>query len=243
MYKIPGAAAIHQQYPLARQSFAIERRALLPRMISVVADGDVLSEELLAHAFVQAGALVFERGGGEIVKKKADEVEHCCGFEDGRVTSRGKLARVDGKMCLLAGSRSEFLWIKGTDVCRVGFGPAGSRVFLGGDGKLGVRFAIRGKKAARIAQSGLALAVRIDSGGDLALLDRRVTGAPDRAGSLFSGESGRLFDETVYTTIPLPSGHWQEARGLRLAVRKKDRGFDRGPKPVFIHSINRNSPP
>src|SRR5256885_16238229 len=45
-------------------------------MINVVANADVWSEELFAHAFVEAGALVFQGGGGEIVKKKPDEIEH-----------------------------------------------------------------------------------------------------------------------------------------------------------------------
>ena len=59
IYKIFGNPAIHQQYPLTRHSLAIERRALLQRMVNVVADADTLSKELFAHAFVQAGALVF----------------------------------------------------------------------------------------------------------------------------------------------------------------------------------------
>jgi len=79
-------------------------------MIDVVADADVLTKELLAHAFVQAGAFVLQRGGGEIIKKKPDEIEHCRGFEDYRVTSRRKLARVDGKMRFLASPLGEFLW-------------------------------------------------------------------------------------------------------------------------------------
>jgi len=48
-------------------------------MINVVADADVLSKELFADAFVQAGALVFQGGGSEIVKKKPDEIEYGCG--------------------------------------------------------------------------------------------------------------------------------------------------------------------
>ncbi len=140
-------------------------------------------------------------------------------------------------MCVLAGPLSEFLWINGADICRVGFGPACSRVFLRGDGKLRVRFAVRRKKAPRIAQGGLALAVRIDSGGNLAFLDGQVTGPPDGEGSLFGGENGGRFDEPVYTTIALPSGHWQKARVLRLGVRKGERSFDRGAERVFINAI------
>src|SRR5438046_5804513 len=54
-------------------------------MINVVGDADILAEELLAHAFVEAGAFVRERGGCEIVEEKADEIEHGGGFEDDRV--------------------------------------------------------------------------------------------------------------------------------------------------------------
>jgi len=82
-------------------------------------------------------------------------------------------------MRFLAGSRGEFLWIESADIRGIGFGPTRSRVLLGGDGKLGVRFAIGRKKSPRIAQSGLALPVRIDSSGDLAFLDSQVTGTPD----------------------------------------------------------------
>src|SRR5439155_6345260 len=85
--------------------------------------------------------------------KKTDEIEHGRGFEDYRVTSRRKLARVDGKVCFLAGSRRQFLWIERADVSGVGFGPARRRVFLRGDGKFRVRFAIGRKKASRIARS------------------------------------------------------------------------------------------
>ena len=140
-------------------------------MINVIGDADVLAEELLAHAFVQAGALVRECGGGEIVKKKTDKVENGSGFEDDSVTTGGKLACVHGEMCLLARSGGELLRIEGANVGGVGFGPACGRTFLHGDRKLGVRFAIDGKKTARICQGGLTLAVRKDSGGDLAFLD------------------------------------------------------------------------
>src|SRR5260370_42659097 len=115
-------------------------------MIKVVADADVFSKELLAHAIVQAGALVFQRGGGEIVKKKPDEIEHRRGLKDHRVTSRRKLARVDGKVRLLAGSRGEFLWIIGANIRGGRFGPARGGAILRGNGKLGVRFAVGPKK-------------------------------------------------------------------------------------------------
>src|SRR5712692_3517774 len=122
-------------------------------MIDVVGDGDVLSEELLAHAVVQAGALVFKGGGGEIIKEKADEVEHRGGFEDYGVTAGRKLAGIDADMGFLAGARGKFLRVEGADVGEVGFGPACSRAFLNGDGKFGMRFAIGGEEAARITES------------------------------------------------------------------------------------------
>jgi len=72
--------------------------------------------------------------------------------------------------------------LKAADVGGVGFGPTGSGAFLNGDGKFGARFAIGGKRATGISESGLALAVRVDSGGNLAILDGQIAGAADRAG-------------------------------------------------------------
>src|SRR5260370_40391660 len=189
-------------------------------MINVVADADVLSKELFAHAFVKAGALVLQGGGGEIVKKKPDEIEHGRGFEDYRVTSRRKLARVDGKVCFLASSRRQFVWIEHADVSGGGFGPARRRVFLRGDGNLGVRFAIGRKKASRIAQSGLALPARVDSSRDLASLDGQVTGAPDRPGALFGVESGGPPDGPVSGAGTRTSGQRAGAGGRWRACRE-----------------------
>src|SRR6266436_3019974 len=206
-------------------------------MVGVVGDGDVLSEELPAHAVDQAGALVFEGGGGEIVKEEADEIEDGGGFEDYCVAARGEFAGVDRKMGFLAGARCEFLRVEGADVGGVGFGPACGGALLNGDGKLGVRFAISGKEAARISQSGLALAVRVDSGGDLTVLDSQIASATDRAGSLFRGESSGWFDETVYAAIVLLSGHGQETRILRLAAGQGERSFDRRTEGVFVNAV------
>ena len=100
-----------------------------------------------------------------------------------------------------------------------------------------MRFAIGCKKASRIAQCGLALAVRIDSCGDLAFLDSRVTGTLDRKGSLFSGERGGVLDEPVHGAITLSSRHRQEPRIFRLAVRERERSFGRGAERVFINAI------
>ncbi len=144
-------------------------------------------------------------------------------------------------MCFLAGPRGKFLRVERVNIRGVCFGPTRRSFFLCGDGKLGVRFAIRRKSAAGIAQSRLALAVRIDSGSDLTLLDCQVTGTPDRPGSLFRGESGGLIDKTFHAAIALLSGHWQEARILRLAVGKRERRFDRGAERVFIDAIGRGA--
>src|SRR5437879_474092 len=155
-------------------------------MVNIVNDGDVLSEKLLTHALVEAGALVFESGGSKIGKEKADEVEDRSRFEDHRVTTRVKLARVDGKVGLFAGAHGKFLRIECADIREVGFSPACSGSFLHGDGEFRVRLAIGGKKAAGIPQSGVALAIGINSSGDLTFLDCEVTRAADGAGALFS---------------------------------------------------------
>src|SRR5438309_1324296 len=241
IHEILGDAAVHEHDALTWHSFAIEWGALLQRMINVVGDADVLAEELLAHAFVQAGALVRQGSGRKIVKKKTDKVENGSGFEDDRVAAGIKLARIDGEMRFFADSGGEFLLVEGAYINGVGFGPACGRTFLHGDRKLGVRFAIGGKEAARICQGGLTLAVREDSGGDLTLLDGQVTGAANGTGSIFSGERGRLFDETVYAAIALLARHRQEVGDFRLAVREGERGFDRGAERVFVEAIRRGA--
>ena len=114
-------------------------------MINVVGDADILAEELLAHAFVEAGAFVRERGGCEIVEEKADEIEHGGGFEDDRVMAGGKLVGVEGEMCFFTDSRGEFQGVKGANVGRVSFGPTRRGAFLHGDGKPGVRLAVSRK--------------------------------------------------------------------------------------------------
>src|SRR5260370_33288702 len=140
-------------------------------------------------------------------------------------------------MRFFAGARREFLWIESSDLGGVGFGPAGSGSFLNGDREFGMRFAIGGKEAAGISESGLALAVRIDSGSNLGILDGQIAGAPDRAGSIFGGEGDGLFDEAVHAAIALLSGQGQEARVLRLAVREGERSFDRSAERVFVNAI------
>jgi len=183
-------AAIYEQNFLARQAFAVKGGALLQRVIGVVGDGDVLSEELLAHALVEAGALVFEGGGGEIVKEEADEIEDGGGLQDYVVAAGGEFARVDGEVGFFAGAGGEFLRVVIANIGGVGLGPTGGGAVLNSDGKLRMGFAIGGEEAARISESGLALATRIDSGGDLAILDGQIASAADGPGAFFGGKSG-----------------------------------------------------
>src|SRR5260370_36285164 len=112
-------------------------------------------------------------------------------------------------MRFFAGARREFLWIESSDLGGVGFGPAGSGSFLNGDREFGMRFAIGGKEAAGISESGLAVAVRIDSGSNLAILDGQIAGGADRPGSIFGGQGGGLFYESVHAGRALPSGQGQ----------------------------------
>ena len=218
--EILGDAAIDEMDTLAGDPFAVERGALLQRMINVIGDGDVLTEELFAHAVVEAGALVFEGGGGEIVKKEADEIENGSGLENDGVTAGGEFSGVDGEMAFLGGTRGESLWVERADVARIGFGPAGGRAFLNGDGKFGVGFAIGGEEAAGVTESGLVLAIRINSGGDLAILDRQIAGTAHGAGSFLGGESGGRLDKAIYAAIALLCGHGEKAGIFRLAVGK-----------------------
>ena len=126
--EIFGDAAVDEQDALAGKAFAVEWSALLQRVIDVVGDGDVLPEERSAHAVVEAGALVFEGGGGEIVEEEADEIENGGGLEDDGVAAGWEFAGVDGEMRFLAGARGEFLRIEVADVGGIGFGPAGGRI-------------------------------------------------------------------------------------------------------------------
>src|SRR2546430_8174512 len=137
-------------------------------------------------------------------------------------------------MCLLAGSRGEFLWVERANICGIGFGPARSRTFLCRDGKLRVRFTIGRKKASRISQYGLALAVRIDSGGHLAFLDGQIASTPDGSGSFFSGESGGLVDEAAFGVLTPSSWHRPHARILRLTDCESRWNFDlRAKRALF----------
>ena len=81
------------------------------------------------------------------------------------------------------------------------------------------------------------MAVRIDSGGDLALLDRVVTRAADGAGALFRGKSGGGFKEAIDGAVTLLFWHRKKARIFGLTVREGKRSFDRGAERVFLDSI------
>src|SRR5207302_1828769 len=130
IHEILGDAAVHEHDALTWHSFAIERSTLLQGMINVIGDADVLAEELLAHAFVQAGALVRECGGGKIIKKKTDKVENSSGFEDDSVTTGGKLACVHGEMRFFAGSGGNLVFPDG----QVAGAANGAGPIFGGEG-------------------------------------------------------------------------------------------------------------
>src|SRR4029077_13217077 len=154
---------------LARHAFAIERRTELQRMVSVIADGDVFAKQLFAHALVEAGTLVLERGGGKVVKEKANEIEHGSGFKNDGVAAGREFARVNRHVCFLASTQSELLWIKIADARSVCLGPACGGSFLHGDGEFGVRFVVGSKKSAGIAHRGLLQAAGENSGSHLAV--------------------------------------------------------------------------
>ena len=167
--EIPGHAAINEQNALAGHAFSVERSAELQRMISVIGDGDIFAEDWFAHAVVEAGAFVLEGSGGEIVKEEADEIEDGGRFENDGVAAGREFAGVDRHVGLFAGALGEFLRIEGADACSIGFGPACGGIFLHGDGKFGVRFAVGGEEAARIAERGLLQAAGENTGGHLAV--------------------------------------------------------------------------
>src|SRR5260370_34459959 len=120
-------------------SVAVERRTLLQGVINVVAYAYVLSEELFAHALVQAGTLVLQRGGGKIVKKKSNEIEHGCGFEDYGIRPRRKFARVDGKMRPPASAPGPLLRPPRLRTRRASLGPTRPSFFPPGARKLRAR--------------------------------------------------------------------------------------------------------
>src|SRR5208282_2565200 len=133
----------------------------------------------------EAGTLVLERGGGEVVKEKADEIKNGGGLENYGVAAGREFASVHCHMRFFAGALSEFLRIESADAGGVGFGPTCGGIFLHGDGKLGVRLAVRCEKPARIAHCGLLETAGENTGSDLAVLDGQIAGATDGAGAFF----------------------------------------------------------
>src|SRR5215472_13038047 len=75
IHQVLGNTAVDKQHLLARHALAIKRRALLQRVIHVIADADVLREKLLPHAVVEAGSLVLECGSGKVVKHEPDQIQ------------------------------------------------------------------------------------------------------------------------------------------------------------------------
>ena len=212
-------AAIDELDLLARDAFAVEGRAELEGMIGVVGDGDIFAEERFAHAVVEAGAFVLERGGGEIVEEEADEIEYGGGLENDGVAAGWEFAGVHRQVRFFAGALSELLRIEGADAGGVGFGPARGGIFLHGDGEFGVRFAVGGEQSARIAEGGLLQAAGENAGGDLAVLDGKIASAADGAGAFFGSEGGSVFCEAIYFAIALLAGERKQMRIFWLAVR------------------------
>src|SRR5271163_2594667 len=88
--EIFGDAAIDELDFFAGDAFAVEGGAELEGVVSVVGDGDILAEERLVHAVVEAGALVLEGCRGEVVEEEADEIKDGGGLEDYRVAAWGE---------------------------------------------------------------------------------------------------------------------------------------------------------
>jgi len=154
--EILGGATIHEHDPLTWHSFAIEWGALLQRMINVIGDADILTEELFCpYVRFRQERLSARAVAEKIIKKKADEIEHGGGFEDDGVNGRGASSRaVDSEMRLFGRlGRRVSADRRARTLAELGFGPALRRkpscMVME---KLGVRFAIGGKKAARIRQ-------------------------------------------------------------------------------------------
>ena len=206
-------------------------------MKHVVADADILSQKLLPHAVIQAGAFVPHRRGGKVVKHKPDQIEHRRRLENHCVTPRRQLRRFHGKMCFFASPLRELLRMHLPHVGGIRFGPACRRIFLHGNRELRMRFAVRRKQPARIAHCCLALPARKNSRRHLSFLSGEIASQPDRARPLFGSERSRCLDEPVHRPVPLPPRHRQQSRIARLAVRQGKRRFDRRTERVFVQPI------
>ena len=196
-------------------------------MKDVIADADVLPEKLLPYAVVEAGSLVLDCGGRKIVKHEPDQIQNRRRFQNHRVPPRGQLRCLDGEASFFASSFCQFLRMNLPDVCAIRLGPACRRIFLHGNGKLRMRFAVGGEQTARIAHRRLALSARKDSRRHLSFLGGPIASESNRARPLFGSECRRCLDEAIHGAVPLLPRHRQKPRISRLAVRQRKRGLDR----------------
>src|SRR3984957_6721498 len=140
-------------------------------------------------------------------------------------------------MRLFTSSFRKLLRIKIAHVRGVSLGPTGRRLLLHGDGELRMRFAIRGKKPARIPDGRLGLTARENSGSDLPCFYGDVASAPHGAGAIVRRERGGGSRETVNLSLALLPRNRQQVRILRLAMRQRKRRVYRTTQRVFIDAI------
>ena len=240
VHQILRHAPIHQQNALARHPFPVEWRAKLQRMIGVIHDANILAKDLLADAVVKARPFVSQRRGSEVVKEKPHDIEHRRGFEDHGVAPRRKLLRIRRPMRLFTSSFGKLLRIKVAHVCGVSLGPASRRLLLHRDGKLRMRFAIRGKKPARIPDGRLRLTARENSRRDLPAFYGKVTSSPHGPRAIVRRERRCRSRETVDLPITLFPRNRQQVRIFRLAMRQRKRRVDRTSQRIFIDAIGRS---
>src|ERR1700693_1932099 len=93
-------------------------------MIDVVPERDVVAENFLAHAVVEARAFVENRGGGKIVEKKSDEVEDGRRLENRGVVTGRQLSRLARACSFLAGAFCKTVGVEFANVRRIGLCPA-----------------------------------------------------------------------------------------------------------------------
>ena len=147
----------------------------------------------LAHALVEAGALVEHGGAGEIVEEKADQIEHGGRLENHRPAAGLDLARMARGGGLLAGALRpaprDRCWRRSGELALAQ--PEESRL-QNGDGKFGARLAMRGEEAAGIGQGHCRGARGEDAGGGLRVFSaaRAHTRATARARSCRRGGGG-----------------------------------------------------
>src|SRR5215470_2924358 len=127
-----GPAGIHQAadnsvfdqlYTLAPDALSIEGSACLERMVNIVGDLDVVSEDLLADAIVQKRALVEHRLATPIPKHKANEVEHGSRLENHSVLTWRQLSRSSRLERLFRGALRQLRGIEVSHVGRIGLLP------------------------------------------------------------------------------------------------------------------------